>query len=151
MIRYKPYEFYRAHYDAFDVTQTKQLATGQRIVTVICYLNTPTKGGGTRFTELEAECAATEGKILVFESVNGPLGGLRRDDLSRHEGCEVGQGTEKFAFTMFFRSQAQRSKVVEDSKSVEDTAVECEDELDGDEAWAKAHPNRSKMRSPWAV
>ena len=62
MIRYKLYEFYRAHYDAFDVTQTKQLATGQRTVTVICYLNTPTKGGGTRFTELEAECRRRNGR-----------------------------------------------------------------------------------------
>ena len=77
------------------------------------------------------------------------MGGLKRNDLSEHEGCPVLEG-EKFAVTLFFRSKAQRKRMDPDwKKTISETARECAQELDEDEAYEEIHPKR-KMRAPWA-
>lgn len=54
--RYLPTQQYRQHYDAFDLSNDDgrrfALNGGQRVVTVLIYLNTPQSGGHTRFPAL---------------------------------------------------------------------------------------------------
>lgn len=70
--RYTAGQFYLAHYDAFDVTTApgrECVATGgQRVATVLIYLNTlaPGAGGETTFPRLGRSFTPQKGKALVF-------------------------------------------------------------------------------------
>jgi len=68
--RYLPGQFYRAHFDAFDVTtgpgRECLLTGGQRVATVLIYLNDVAEGGGTFFPELAKRFRPEAGKAVVF-------------------------------------------------------------------------------------
>lgn len=70
ILRYGPGQEYRPHYDFVDPTQPGAqpfLARGgQRVASIVMYLNTPQAGGGTAFPDLGIEFAAIKGHAVFF-------------------------------------------------------------------------------------
>lgn len=68
--RYTEGQFYRSHYDAFDLNTEPGrqcfLTGGQRIGTVLVYLNDVSEGGGTGFDNLDITVTPAQGKALIF-------------------------------------------------------------------------------------
>ena len=68
--RYVRDQYYLAHYDAFDVTTgpgRECCATGgQRVATVLLYLNDVAAGGGTYFPKLDLRFSPRKGAAVVF-------------------------------------------------------------------------------------
>ena len=69
---YAPGEFYLPHFDAFDLTSASGrecvASGGQRVATVLIYLNTLPEGSGgcTAFPKLNLRVAPTRGTAIVF-------------------------------------------------------------------------------------
>lgn len=70
MLNYKPGAEYKPHQDYFDPVLPGSEAIlargGQRVGTVVMYLNTPENGGGTTFPEIGLEVAAQKGTAVFF-------------------------------------------------------------------------------------
>mmetsp|Transcript_23612 Transcript_23612/g.93613 ORF Transcript_23612/g.93613 Transcript_23612/m.93613 type:complete len:311 (+) Transcript_23612:266-1198(+) len=68
--RYRSGEFYKPHYDAFDTSSAdgRRFAQngGQRVATVLVYLNDVLRGGGTYFSKLGLRVMPRRGVALVF-------------------------------------------------------------------------------------
>ena len=68
--RYRGGEFYKPHYDAFDTASPdgRRFAQngGQRVATVLVYLNDVARGGETAFSKLGVRIAPRKGNALVF-------------------------------------------------------------------------------------
>lgn len=111
IIYYDINQEYKNHYDGwlFDDSEksTRNLKNGQRIKTVLVYLNDVIKGGGTKFTKLNIEIKAEKGKLLMFDNVykNTNI----RHELSEHAGLPVIEG-EKWAFNLWFRENIMEKK-----------------------------------------
>jgi prolyl 4-hydroxylase len=68
--RYSPGQFYKAHYDSFD-EETEAGAScignaGQRVATVLIYLNQPSSGGGTNFPHAGIRVKPKKGTAIIF-------------------------------------------------------------------------------------
>jgi prolyl 4-hydroxylase len=67
---YQPGAQYKPHHDYFDPVHAGTPAIlargGQRVGTVVMYLNTPGRGGGTTFPEVKLEVAAVKGHAVFF-------------------------------------------------------------------------------------
>ncbi|MFC3051725.1 2OG-Fe(II) oxygenase [Kordiimonas pumila] len=104
LIRYGINAEYKAHFDAFqpgtEAGDRNMKRGGQRLTTVLGYLNTVKKGGGTEFPKLKIKIAAERGKLLVFHNCYD--GTTNRHPNSLHAGCPVIDG-EKWAFNLWFR------------------------------------------------
>lgn len=113
VIRYAPGAEYRAHFDAFDPrTETGKRnwrIGGQRLITVLGYLNDVKKGGATRFNKLDISVEPEAGKLLVFH--NCEAGTIRKHPLSLHAGCPVEKG-EKWAFNLWFRARSRQEEAM---------------------------------------
>ncbi len=70
ILHYGPGAEYKPHYDYFDPTQpgtpTILKRGGQRLGTIVMYLNSPTKGGGTTFPDVGLEVAPRKGSAVFF-------------------------------------------------------------------------------------
>lgn len=83
--RYRSGEFYKPHYDAFDTASPdgRRFAAngGQRVATVLVYLNDVPNGGATFFSKLGIRLLPRKGVALVFfpATLDGRL-----DDLYLH-------------------------------------------------------------------
>ena len=70
MGRYRNDEFYKPHYDAFDTASQdgRRFAQngGQRVCTVLVYLNDVPNGGETSFAKLGLRVRPRRGVALVF-------------------------------------------------------------------------------------
>jgi prolyl 4-hydroxylase len=70
VLRYRPGAEYKPHYDYFDTSQpgTPRILErgGQRVGTVVMYLNTPERGGGTTFPDVGVEVAPIKGNAVFF-------------------------------------------------------------------------------------
>jgi len=68
--RYSPGQFYKAHYDSFDEeTESGKKCignSGQRVATVLIYLNQPSSGGGTNFPHAGIRIKPKKGTALIF-------------------------------------------------------------------------------------
>jgi len=68
--RYEKGQFYRMHYDSADPETSgrrmMQEPGGQRICTVLIYLNEVASGGGTRFNLLGLQLRPRKGTALIF-------------------------------------------------------------------------------------
>jgi prolyl 4-hydroxylase len=89
--RYVKGQFYKAHYDHFDLSTEngrKHIeGKGQRIATVLIYLNTPPGGGGgTNFKKMGFRVKPSAGSALIFFPAT--LDG-RYDPLTLHEAEEA--------------------------------------------------------------
>jgi len=101
ILRYGPGAQYRPHHDYFDPTwpgSTKQIARGgQRVASLVMYLNTPARGGATTFPEAHFEVAAVKGNAVFF-SYDRPHPMTR----TLHAGAPVVEG-EKWIATKWLR------------------------------------------------
>jgi prolyl 4-hydroxylase len=104
VLRYRPGAEYKPHYDYFDPAQagTPRILErgGQRVGTVIVYLNTPLRGGGTTFPDVKLEVAPVRGHAVFF-SYDRPHPVTR----SLHGGAPVLEG-EKWITTKWLRERA---------------------------------------------
>ena len=101
VLRYAAGAEYKPHFDYFDPAQpgTPLLLSrgGQRVASVVCYLNTPEQGGGTVFPDVGLEVAAVKGNAVFF-SYDRPHPATR----SLHGGAPVEAG-EKWVATKWLR------------------------------------------------
>ena len=102
VVRYEVGDEYMAHHDFFDVVQASEALrfqqSGQRVATVIIYLNTPENGGATEFPKLGLNIEAMQGNALMFKYPN-------KEDESLHAGLPVKTGV-KWIATKWFRERA---------------------------------------------
>jgi prolyl 4-hydroxylase len=101
VLRYRPGAEYKPHYDYFDPAQPGTPAIlkrgGQRVATILTYLNTPVRGGGTTFPDVSLEIAPQKGHAVFF-NYDRPHPLTR----SLHGGAPVHEG-EKWVATKWLR------------------------------------------------
>ncbi|KAB7767843.1 2OG-Fe(II) oxygenase [Xanthomonas maliensis] len=106
VLRYATGAEYRPHYDYFDPdapgTPPLLRAGGQRVASLVMYLNTPERGGATRFPDVHLDVAAIKGNAVFF-SYDRPHPMTR----SLHAGAPVLAG-EKWVATKWLRERAAR-------------------------------------------
>jgi prolyl 4-hydroxylase len=101
VLRYGPGAQYKPHYDWFDPAEPGHAAIlargGQRVASIVMYLNTPAHGGATVFPDAGLEVAAIKGNAVFFAYD-------RPHPLSRslHGGAPVHAG-EKWVATKWLR------------------------------------------------
>ncbi|MFN3375936.1 MAG: 2OG-Fe(II) oxygenase [Burkholderiaceae bacterium] len=103
VLHYRPGAEYKPHYDYFDPadpgTPTILKRGGQRVGTLVMYLNTPEKGGGTTFPDIHLEVAPQRGHAVFF-SYERPHPSTR----TLHGGAPVIAG-EKWIATKWLRER----------------------------------------------
>lgn len=109
VIRYRQGQQYRPHCDWFDQQSTGGKARiaefGQRIATVIMYLNDGFVGGSTFFSRIGLDVRPRKGAALYFSNLDESGQG---DWRTLHEGEPVLEG-EKMIATRWFSSQPQKN------------------------------------------
>ena len=106
VLRYRPGAEYKAHHDYFDPaapgTPTILQRGGQRVASIVMYLNTPPRGGGTAFPDVGVEVGPMRGNAVFF-SYDRPHVVTR----SLHAGMPVVEG-EKWVATKWLREREFR-------------------------------------------
>ncbi len=106
ILRYRLGEQFRLHVDYFNESGAgayRALADGgQRVQTVLIYLNDGYAGGSTAFPKLQIEVKGVRGDLLHFHNV-GPDGRGHRESL--HAGLPVTAG-EKWLLSQWIRSES---------------------------------------------
>lgn len=101
VLNYKPGAEYKAHYDYFDPAQPGSATIlkrgGQRVGTLVMYLNTVERGGGTTFPDVQLEVAPIKGNAVFFA-----YGHAHPSSRSLHGGSPVLTG-EKWVATKWMR------------------------------------------------
>ena len=103
VLHYQPGAEYKPHHDYFDPAQPGMAAVlargGQRVATLVIYLNTPERGGGTTFPDIGLEVAPVKGHGVFFSYD-------RADPATRtlHGGAPVLAG-EKWVATKWLRER----------------------------------------------
>jgi prolyl 4-hydroxylase len=103
VLHYRPGAEYKPHYDYFDPVHPGSATIlqrgGQRVGTLLMYLNTPKKGGGTTFPDVGLEVSPIKGNAVFF-SYDRPHVSTR----SLHGGAPVIEG-EKWVATKWLRER----------------------------------------------
>lgn len=103
VLHYGPGAEYQPHYDYFDPAHPGSASLlargGQRVATLVMYLNTPGKGGETAFPDIKHEVAAVKGNAVFF-SYDRP----HPMTSSLHGGSPVLEG-EKWVATKWLRER----------------------------------------------
>ena len=103
VLHYAPGAEYKPHYDYFDPDQPGTpailLRGGQRVASLVCYLNTPTLGGETIFPDVSLLVAPLKGNAVFF-SYDQPHPATK----SLHGGMPVVEG-EKWVATKWLRER----------------------------------------------
>ncbi len=103
ILRYGPGAQYRPHHDYFDPEWPGSAVPlkrgGQRVASLVMYLNTPARGGATTFPEANFEVAAVKGNAVFF-SYDRPHPMTR----TLHGGAPVLEG-EKWIATKWLRER----------------------------------------------
>lgn len=101
ILHYGPGAEYKPHYDYFDPaepgTATIIKRGGQRVGTLVIYLNNPVKGGGTVFPDIQLEVGPRQGNAVFF-SYERPHPATK----TLHGGSPVVEG-EKWIATKWLR------------------------------------------------
>lgn len=104
VLHYRPGAEYKPHYDYFDPgapgSATILQRGGQRVATLVIYLNNPTKGGGTTFPDVPLEVAPCQGNAVFFSYERA-----HPSTRTLHGGAPVVEG-EKWIATKWLREQA---------------------------------------------
>ncbi len=70
VLRYAPGAEYKPHYDYFDPAHSGTPSIlkrgGQRVASLVCYLNTPAQGGATVFPDVQLDVAPVRGNAVFF-------------------------------------------------------------------------------------
>ncbi|MCV2358013.1 2OG-Fe(II) oxygenase [Paucibacter sp. TC2R-5] len=102
VLRYRPGAEYLPHYDYFDPTMDGAAAIlkrgGQRVGTLVMYLNTPQAGGATIFPDIKLDVSPVKGNAVFF-SYDRP----HPQTQSLHGGAPVREG-EKWVATKWLRA-----------------------------------------------
>ena len=107
VLHYAPGERYAPHVDYIPETPANaaHLAErGQRVRTVLVYLNDGFEGGATEFPRLDLQVKPPAGTVVMFDSVT-PAGAV--DPRSLHTGAAPTSG-EKWVISKWFRTRALR-------------------------------------------
>lgn len=96
VIRYRPGEQYRPHFDSYDSSDN------QRLWTMLVYLNDDFEGGDTVFNRTGLRIRAEKGKAILFRNASDE--GVR-DDWSQHAGEPVESG-EKYIASRWIRAKS---------------------------------------------
>jgi len=106
VVRYRIGADFAPHYDYFSPEVHKDIIerAGQRVATVLIYLNTPDYGGITVFPDIELEIYPHAGSALFFGYT-----GARADSLTLHAGVPLRSG-EKWIATFFLRDRVIKKK-----------------------------------------
>lgn len=103
VLHYQPGAEYKPHHDYFDPkhpgTEAVLARGGQRVGTLVMYLNTPAQGGATTFPDVLLEVAAVKGNAVFF-SYDQPSAVTR----TLHGGAPVVAG-EKWVATKWLRER----------------------------------------------
>lgn len=103
VLHYRPGAEYKPHYDYFDPaepgTATILKRGGQRVATLVIYLNDPARGGGTTFPDVHMEIGPRCGNAVFF-SYERPHPSTR----TLHGGAPVIEG-EKWIATKWLRER----------------------------------------------
>ena len=103
VLHYKPGAEYKPHYDYFDPVHPGSASIlkrgGQRVGTLLMYLNTPKKGGGTIFPDIGFEVAPIKGNACFFSYDRAHV-----NTKSLHGGSPVIEG-EKWVATKWLRER----------------------------------------------
>lgn len=103
VLRYGPGAEYKPHYDYFDPAEAGTPAMlrrgGQRVATVVMYLNTPEAGGATVFPDLRLQVAPQQGNAVFFSYDHA-----HPDTRTLHGGMPVLAG-EKWIATKWLRQR----------------------------------------------
>jgi prolyl 4-hydroxylase len=116
LVKYEDGQRYDTHYDYFTHDYTEEIeARGQRIKTILVYLITPQKDGGTYFPKLDFMFKGENGDAVMWdncclsivaeriaESQGVALGSRKENPLSEHGGMPVTRGT-KIAMNIWVR------------------------------------------------
>ncbi len=108
LLRYLPSQEYKPHRDYLPpnyFVPVSQGGAGQRLRTVIAYLNTPEQGGDTLFPLLQQIIPATQGQLLHFDNMHG---NRQLNTLSLHSGAPVVRGV-KWICTLWMRQNTYRT------------------------------------------
>ena len=101
VLHYRPGAEYKPHHDYFDPSQPGMAAVlargGQRVGTLVIYLNTPEQGGATTFPDVALEVAPIKGNAVFF-SYDRPHAATR----TLHGGAPVLAG-DKWVATKWLR------------------------------------------------
>jgi prolyl 4-hydroxylase len=101
VLHYLPGAEYKPHYDYFDPEQPGSASIlrrgGQRVATLVMYLNDPQAGGGTTFPDVGLEVAPRKGSVVFF-NYDRPHPATR----SLHGGAPVVAG-DKWVATKWLR------------------------------------------------
>jgi prolyl 4-hydroxylase len=108
-VHYNVGEEYKAHHDAFPPESTRlegpsKNASGNRVATVLLYLNDVEEGGSTSFPECRKTIMPEIGKAVVFS--NTYIGTQVKDPQSLHSADPVIKG-EKWAVNLWFRNREE--------------------------------------------
>ena len=109
IIHYGPGEEYQYHFDAYNKKELEKYNNfcgerGNRLKTVLVYMNNVEEGGGTGFKNIgkgETVVEAKKGRMVVFENVNKKNEIYKR---SLHAGLPIIKG-EKWAFNLWLREK----------------------------------------------
>ncbi len=105
VLRYGPGGQVRPHFDFLvpsNATNSESIArSGQRLSTLIVYLNDVLEGGETVFPEIGLSVVPRRGNALYFEYTNSRM---QTDLKSAHAGAAVGKG-EKWIVTKWMRTR----------------------------------------------
>jgi len=103
VLHYRPGAEYKPHYDYFNPEEpgTPKILQrgGQRVGTLVMYLNEPTRGGGTTFPDVGLEVAPQRGNAVFF-AYDRPHPSTK----TLHGGAPVIEG-EKWVATKWLREQ----------------------------------------------
>ena len=103
VLHYRPGAEYKPHYDYFDPeepgTPTILRRGGQRLATLVMYLNEPARGGATTFPDVGLQVAPVRGNAVFF-SYDRPHPSTR----TLHGGAPVIEG-EKWVATKWLRER----------------------------------------------
>jgi prolyl 4-hydroxylase len=101
ILRYRPGAEYRPHHDYFDPVHSGTARIlergGQRVGTLVMYLNTPERGGATTFPEVGLEVAPIRGNAVFFSYTRAHV-----STKTLHGGAPVLAG-EKWVATKWLR------------------------------------------------
>ena len=110
VVHYTKDQQYRKHWDAFDRGtergQKMMAQAGNRVLTALLYLQTPTAGGQTDMVNLGLRVEPEVGRLMIFHNVH--VGSATRHTDSNHAALPVIEG-EKWAMNLWFRERPLRA------------------------------------------
>jgi len=103
MLRYLPGQFYRAHPDYFGAGSEHLKRGGERVGTLLVWLNRVENGGQTKFPNALGGAKEAKGEVgdgLMFYSMNEDAS---TDYHSFHEAAPPGEGSHKWVAVLWVR------------------------------------------------